>query len=59
MQQHANCSEADQTLASSFSRDSYVIGENMNQEKLAKLQAQVRIGGKVSENLVVLTMDVR
>ncbi len=26
----------------------YNIGENMNQEKLAKLQAQVRIGGKVS-----------
>lgn len=24
------------------------IVENMNQEKLAKLQAQVRIGGKVS-----------
>lgn len=26
----------------------HIVGENMNQEKLAKLQAQVRIGGKVS-----------
>lgn len=26
----------------------HVAGEKMNQEKLAKLQAQVRIGGKVS-----------
>lgn len=31
-------------------RVTHCLGEKMNQEKLAKLQAQVRIGGKVSRH---------